>query len=57
MPVSNLTNLLAFTAAGMSFLHFTAVMAPAWLLAIAAEFFLLRWLFARDLSVKPHDDR
>src|SRR5690349_4446230 len=27
MPVSNLTNLLAFTAAGMSFLHFTAVMA------------------------------
>ncbi len=56
MPVSNLTNLLAFTAAGMSFLHFTAVMAPAWLLAIAAEFFLLRWLFARDLAVKPHDE-
>lgn len=53
LPVSNLTNLLAFTAAGMSFLHFTAVMAPAWLAAIAIEFLLLRWLFARDLTVKP----
>ena len=28
LPVSNLTNLLAFSAAGLSFVHFTAVMAP-----------------------------
>ena len=55
-PVSNLTNLLAFTAAGMTFVHFTAVMTLPWLAAIAVEFILLRWLFGRDLSVKPHQD-
>ncbi len=54
LPVSNLTNLLAFSAAGLSFLHFTAAMAPSWIVAVAAEFFLLRWLFASDLAVKPH---
>ncbi len=53
LPVSNLTNLLAFSAAGLSFVHFTAVMAPSWLAAVVVEFFLLRWLFARDLAVKP----
>jgi arsenical pump membrane protein len=56
LPVSNLTNLLAFTAAGLSFLHFTAVMAPSWLAAVAVEFLLLRWLFARDLAVKPQPE-
>jgi arsenical pump membrane protein len=56
MPVSNLTNLLAFSAAGLSFVHFTAVMAPSWLVAVAAEFVLLRWLFAADLAVKPHPE-
>jgi arsenical pump membrane protein len=56
LPVSNLTNLLAFTAAGLSFVHFTAVMAPSWLAAVVAEYFLLRWLFARDLAVKPHPE-
>ena len=55
-PVSNLTNLLAFTAAGMTFVHFTAVMTLPWLAAIAVEFILLRWVFGRDLSVKPHQD-
>ena len=55
-PVSNLTNLLAFTAAGMTFVHFTAVMTLPWLAAIAVEFVLLRWIFGRDLSVKPHRD-
>jgi arsenical pump membrane protein len=54
LPVSNLTNLLAFSAAGLSFLHFTALMAPSWLVAVGAEFVLLRWIFARDLAVKPH---
>ena len=53
LPVSNLTNLLAFSAAGLSFVHFTAVMAPSWLAAVAVEFVLLRWLFAKDLTVKP----
>jgi arsenical pump membrane protein len=53
LPMSNLTNLLAFTAAGLSFHHFAAIMAPSWLAAVAVEFLLLRWLFARDLAVEP----
>ena len=56
LPVSNLTNLLAFSAAGLSFVHFTAVMAPSWLVAVVVEFLLLRWLFAPDLSAKPEPD-
>lgn len=53
LPVSNLTNLLAFGAAGVSFLHFTSLMAIPWVLAIAVEFVLLRWLFRRELTVQP----
>ena len=56
LPVSNLTNLLAFTAAGISFLHFAAVMTLPWLGAIAVEFIVLRWIFARDLSVEAKPD-
>jgi arsenical pump membrane protein len=50
LPVSNLTNLLAFTAAGISFLHFAALMTLPWLAAVAVEFLLLRWLFTRELA-------
>lgn len=53
LPVSNLTNLLAFSAAGLSFLHFTAAMSLPWLVAVLVEFALLRWLFAKDLAVEP----
>jgi arsenical pump membrane protein len=56
LPVSNLTNLLAFTAAGISFLHFAAVMTLPWLAAVAVEFIVLRWIFARDLSVEAKQD-
>jgi arsenical pump membrane protein len=56
LPVSNLTNLLAFGAAGLSFLHFAAVMALPWLAAIAVEYLLLRWFFERDLAVEPQRD-
>src|ERR1700736_584621 len=56
LPVSNLTNLLAFTAAGISFLHFAALMTLPWLAGVSIEFLLLRWLFARDLSVKPNGE-
>ncbi|BBX00223.1 arsenic transporter [Mycolicibacterium moriokaense] len=49
LPVSNLTNLLAFTAAGLSFMHFAAIMTLPWLAAIAVEYVLMRWLFTRDL--------
>ncbi len=56
LPVSNLTNLLAFSAAGLTFVHFAAVMTLPWLAAIAVEFILLRWLFAKDLAVHPRRD-
>ncbi len=49
-PVSNLTNLLAFAVAGLSFTQFTAVMALPWLAAVAVEFVALRLLFRRELS-------
>ncbi|MDT5282052.1 MAG: arsenical pump rane protein [Mycobacterium sp.] len=55
-PVSNLTNLLAFSVAGLSFVHFTAVMTLPWIAAVGVEFVLLRWLFAGDLSVEPKRD-
>jgi arsenical pump membrane protein len=55
-PVSNLTNLLAFSVAGLSFVHFTALMTLPWLAAVGVEFALLRWLFARELSVEPTRD-
>ena len=50
LPVSNLTNLLAFGAAGLSFVHFAAVMTLPWLAAVGIEFLLMRWFFARELS-------
>jgi arsenical pump membrane protein len=53
LPVSNLTNLLAFSAAGLSFLHFAAVMSLPWIAAIVVEFVLLRLLFTKDLKVAP----
>ena len=53
LPVSNLTNLLAFGAAGLSFLHFAAVMTLPWIAAVLVEFVLLRLLFAKDLRVVP----
>ncbi|WP_301123220.1 SLC13 family permease [Mycolicibacterium fortuitum] len=49
-PVSNLTNLLAFAVAGLSFTQFTAVMTLPWLAAIGVEFVLLRLLFRRELN-------
>jgi arsenical pump membrane protein len=55
-PVSNLTNLLAFSVAGLSFVHFTAIMTLPWIAAVGVEFILLRWLFAGDLSIEPKRD-
>ena len=52
LPVSNLTNLLAFAATGLSFLHFTGLMLAPWLVAVAVEFGVLRWLFRAELA-KP----
>ncbi|MBP2369174.1 SLC13 family permease [Pseudonocardia parietis] len=49
LPVSNLTNLLAFSASGLSFLGFAGLMVGPWLAVIAVEYLVLRWFFARDL--------
>ncbi|RBY86019.1 arsenic transporter [Blastococcus sp. TF02A-26] len=50
LPVSNLTNLLAFAATGLTFLHFAGLMLGPWLVAGAVEYLVLRWLFRADLS-------
>ncbi len=49
LPVSNLTNLLAFRASGLSFARFGALMALPWLVALAIEWVVLRRSFAGDL--------
>ncbi|WP_217238237.1 SLC13 family permease [Streptomyces sp. AC555_RSS877] len=54
LPVSNLTNLLAFAASGLSFTRFAALMALPWLVAIAAEYAVFRRFFARDLAEVTH---
>jgi arsenical pump membrane protein len=53
LPVSNLTNLLAFQASRLSFAHFAALMALPWLGAIGVEWIGLRRFFARELT--PRD--
>jgi arsenical pump membrane protein len=45
LPVSNLTNLLAFTVSGLSFAGFAALMALPWLAAIAVEYAVTGWFF------------
>jgi arsenical pump membrane protein len=57
LPVSNLTNLLAFTASGLSFVAFGAIMAVPWLVSIAIEFTVLRLMFASDLRVGAGEAR
>ncbi|MFF7236141.1 SLC13 family permease [Streptomyces collinus] len=57
LPVSNLTNLLAFAASGLTFTRFAALMGLPWLVAIGAEYLVFRRFFARDLSAAaPADD-
>ncbi len=49
LPVSNLTNLLAFTASGLSFTRFAALMVVPWVVAIGVEYLVMRRFFAADL--------
>lgn len=51
LPVSNLTNLLAFTASGLTFTRFAALMLLPWLAAIAVEYAVFRRFFRADLAV------
>lgn len=50
LPVSNLTNLIAFSATGLTFVHFTAVMALPWVVTIALEWAVFRIFFRSDLA-------
>jgi arsenical pump membrane protein len=50
LPVSNLTNLLAFAASGLSFLAFARLMALPWLVVILVEYLAFRLFFAGDLG-------
>jgi arsenical pump membrane protein len=50
LPVSNLTNLLAFAASGLSFGRFAAVMALPWVLACVLDWGSLRLTFRGDLD-------
>ena len=50
LPVSNLSNLLAFSAAGLSFTRFALLMAPAWLIVIGIEYLVHRRYFRADLA-------
>ncbi|MEV6874046.1 SLC13 family permease [Amycolatopsis sp. NPDC051128] len=49
LPVSNLTNLLAFAASGLTFAGFTALMALPWLVTIGIELVVFLRFFAADL--------
>ncbi|MFZ4154591.1 SLC13 family permease [Streptomyces pseudogriseolus] len=53
LPVSNLTNLLAFTATGLTFTRFALLMLLPWLAAIAVEYAVFRRFFAADLDAEP----
>ena len=63
LPVSNLTNLLAFAASGLAFGHFAALMAVPWLAAIGVEYVVFGRFFASDLNTggrprsRPRPDR
>ncbi|OBK19835.1 SLC13 family permease [Mycobacterium asiaticum] len=53
LPVSNLTNLLAFRGAHISFVKFTMLMALPWLSAVVAVYAVFRCFFAPDLRTQP----
>jgi arsenical pump membrane protein len=52
LPVSNLTNLLAFAASGLAFGRFAALMALPWLVAIGIEYVVFRRFFRADLGLR-----
>ena len=50
LPVSNLTNLLAFSASGLTFGRFALLMAVPWVAAVGTEYVVFRKFFADDLA-------
>ncbi|ANZ43378.1 transporter [Lentzea guizhouensis] len=57
LPVSNLTNLLAFTASGLSFTRFAGLMAAPWVVAVLAEYVVFRRFFASELGTSAEPRR
>jgi arsenical pump membrane protein len=57
LPVSNLTNLLAFAATGLAFGRFAALMALPWLAVIGTEYVVFGRFFASDLGAPPRAPR
>jgi arsenical pump membrane protein len=55
LPISNLTNLLAFNAADLSFARFAAYMALPWAVAIAVEWGALRYVFRDELQARGRE--
>jgi arsenical pump membrane protein len=55
LPVSNLTNLLAFSASGLTFGRFALLMAAPWVAAVGTEYVVFRRFFAGDLAAGPED--
>lgn len=53
LPVSNLTNLLAYRGAHLSFVKFTELMALPWLAATGTVYVAFRLFFVRDLRTQP----
>lgn len=53
LPVSNLTNLLALHASGLSFARFAALMALPWLVGLTIEWVVLTRAFASELQSTP----
>ena len=53
LPVSNLTNLLAFAVSGLTFGRFAAAMALPWLAVIGVEYAVSGRFFAADLALAP----
>ncbi|HEY5196132.1 MAG TPA: SLC13 family permease [Solirubrobacteraceae bacterium] len=54
LPISNLTNLLAFSATGLSFSRFTGLMALPWAAALGVEWAVLRRVFRASLDRRPN---
>jgi arsenical pump membrane protein len=53
LPVSNLTNLLGFSATKLSFIKFTVLMTAPWLAAVGTVYVVFRIFFRHDLDVPP----
>jgi arsenical pump membrane protein len=56
LPVSNLTNLLAFKASGLTFTRFASYMALPWAVAIAIEWFVFRRVFGFEARGATPDE-